>query len=145
MAGGRQVVGQQIKLIRQELLVAAGRGMLQRFQQIATRGEKAAGAAMQFGSARIGPFLQPPDRHRPEQRMEGVNAAFLVDRVDEQARAIGIVEHRPRVVITGDRRARWPGQLVKDAGVDQEGAHLGGLQPEHLFREIAGEFAPQVI
>ena len=81
-------------------------------------------------------LLQPGAEQVGEQVVVAPPAAHLIQRHQEQAGPLDLLQHRLAVGPAGDRIAQRPGQPVQHRGLQQERAQLLALALEHLLGQV---------
>jgi len=76
-----------------------------------------------------------------EQVVIAVPLALVVERDDEEVRAFQGVQRLPPVVATREGVAQGPGQLVEDAGVEEERTDVVALSVQDLLEQVVQDEA----
>ena len=78
-------------------------------------------------------LLQAGAEQIGEQMVVAPPAAHLIQRHQEQARPLDVVQHRLATGPAGDRVTQLAGQPLQHRGLQQERTHLPGLAVEDLI------------
>ena len=81
-------------------------------------------------------LLQAGAEQIGEQMVVAPPAAHLIQRHQEQARPLDVVQHRLATSPAGDRIAQLPRQTLQHRGLQQERTHLPGLAVEDLISQV---------
>ena len=81
-------------------------------------------------------LLQAGAEQTGEQMVVAPPAAHLVQRHQEQARPLDVVQHRLATSPAGDRVTQLPRQTLQHRGLQQERTHLPGLAVEDLISQV---------
>ena len=81
-------------------------------------------------------LLQPGAEQIGEQMVVTPPAAHLIQRHQEQARLLDVVQHRLATGPAGNRITQVPRQPLQHRGLQQERAHLPGLGVEDLISQV---------
>ena len=80
--------------------------------------------------------LQPGAQQVGEQVVVAPPAAHFIQRHQDQAGPLHLLQHRLAAGAAGDRIAQFPGQPVQHRGFEQELAHLLTLPLQHLVGQV---------
>jgi len=80
--------------------------------------------------------LQPGAEQIGEQMVVAPPGADLIERYQEQARPLEVLQHRLAAGPAGDRITQLPGQPLQHRGLQQERAHLPGLAVKDLIGQV---------
>src|SRR3546814_737367 len=119
--------------------------MFDSLQQIARFGEIAAGPPVQFGrTGRIA--IRQPAKHRfTKQAMIAIMTVLPVCYIKEQARRIGGIKRRPRIIASRDRSTGGRRQFSKNRCIHDEIPDCLWLKVQYflvkIFSELMSEFS----
>ena len=134
-----QVRDGQLDQIGGPLDVPGSQGVPDRRRRLTVLVVPAAGPAMQIGDF-LGPLIEQAGlQHVREQVVVAVPVAPVVQRDQEQVRAVQLLEGDLAVMSAGHGVAQRAAQPVQQTGAQKKGADLFGLPRQHLLNQVVDD------